>query len=187
MSTKDRSHAVVNNRDYEEASDCKLELLVEINHVVSPQAIDVNWDSWIGTNVPIRSPSFLDNRSYTLRSKCNTLHHLHAFIIGVYNTKDNKQLPLGDLQNFCSLLNNPKILKEMLSKYNICAAPFSAATQHNTDCEGVSCTISGIGFHCHCTQPFSLECWSAVNTAAMKILSVGKGITSAKNKRKNKA
>ncbi|QBN85175.1 nuclear protein UL55-like protein [Phocid alphaherpesvirus 1] len=185
MSTKDKTHADM-NKEYEETLDCKLELLVEINHVVSPQALDVSWGSWISTNTPLKSPSFFDNRSYTLRAKCNTLLHIHAFFIGVYERSSSKQLSLGDLQNFCSILNNPRILSEMLSKCNICVSPFSAATQHNVDRDGVMRTISGIGFHCHCNRPFSIECWTAANTAAVKILSVGRGISAAKDKKNKK-
>ncbi|AII81178.1 ORF4 [Equid alphaherpesvirus 1] len=165
------------------SSDCKLGLLVDISNVVSPLPLDLTWSSWETTSQPARSRSYLNTRTYTIRACCDLQTRLHAFFIGVFEKRDpEKQILLPDLTNFKCILNNPRIMQELATEHSVCSAPFSAATQYDCDEDGEESTINGLCFHCHCKTPFSLECWQAANTAQAKILSVARGITSAKER-----
>ncbi|AVW81768.1 nuclear protein UL55 [Felid alphaherpesvirus 1] len=184
MSTRTRPSEQVDRPEADDTmDDCKIELLANISHVVTPQALDITWGSWLTSNGQERSISFMGTRTYTLRAKCNTILRLHAYLIGVYEKHHcGQQLSLADLRIFCRLLNNPRLLGDLSSKHQICSAPFSAATQHHEDNE-VHSTINAIGFHCHCKNPFSLECWITAHAASTKILSVARGITAVKCKK----
>ncbi|AIL02921.1 nuclear protein UL55 [Equid alphaherpesvirus 3] len=174
-------------RGYGNHGDCRLDLLVDISNVVSPLPLDLVWSSWATTSQPMRSKSYLNMRTYTIRACCDAQTRLHAYFIGVYEKRDcERQLPLSDLRNFCSILNNARILQDLPREHGTCGSPFSAATQYDHNPEGDDSLINGLCFHCHCRQPFSLECWQGATAASAKILSVAKGITSAKEKKANK-
>ncbi|AAC59557.1 nuclear protein UL55 [Equid alphaherpesvirus 4] len=167
------------------SSDCKLGLLVDISNVVSPLPLDLTWSSWETTSQPAKSRSYLNTRTYTIRACCDIQARLHAFFIGVFEKRDpEKQISLPDLINFRSILNNTRIMQELAMEHSVCGAPFSAATQYDCDQDGEETTINGLCFHCHCKTPFSLECWQAANAAQAKILSVARGITSAKERQR---
>ncbi|QPI70114.1 nuclear protein UL55 [Equid herpesvirus 6] len=174
-------------RGYGNGGECRLDLLVDISNVVSPLPLDLVWSSWATTGQPAHSKSHLHMRTYTIRAFCDTQARLHAYFIGVYEKRDcERQVPLSDLRNFCNVLNNPRILQDLPGRHSTCGAPLSAATQYDHSPEGEDSLINGLCFHCHCRQPFTLECWQGATAASAKILSVAKGITAAKEKKTNK-
>uniref|UniRef100_A0AAU0K8A4 UL55 protein n=1 Tax=Anatid alphaherpesvirus 2 TaxID=3080522 RepID=A0AAU0K8A4_9ALPH len=139
----------------------------EVLQVVSPMPLDISCEPGPTSDTPIRSPSFLEPRYYTVRMKCRQKTTAHAYFMGLA-TDPSEEMTTAGAERIARLLNNQKLVMSIPNGADKCDAPFGHATLADHVEEDFFLKIEGIAYHCHCDDKFSSSCWKAAFGAAEK-------------------
>ncbi|AAG27203.1 unknown [Cercopithecine alphaherpesvirus 9] len=147
--------------------DLKPDALAPFTQAVAPLALETTWISATSSHAPTPSPLYGTKRLCALRATCTKPGDVHAYLIGLSHKDKPSEFPLFvDIQNLCKILQCQRLLKEMANYSALCDAPFSAATlQIMLDSGSLGVHLSGVGYHCHCKTPFSVDCWAGAAEA----------------------
>lgn len=151
----------------------------DVWQIITPMAIDVLYDPMVCSDKPLRAPSFLEPRLYTLRIKCRKNSEAHVYFMGLATDPAEEMTDVG-AERIARLLNDQHIVMSIHTCVEKCDAPFSYASLADHLENEYFLKIEGIAYHCHCDNKFSTQCWRSVFAAAEKAASVCKELRATK-------
>ncbi|AFR32500.1 nuclear protein UL55 [Leporid alphaherpesvirus 4] len=165
----------------------------DISHVAAPYCFGPTWRGGDVARTTKLEPACIDNRSCSAGAICDCYKPLHCFFYTVLKDK-NKRMPTSDdLSRFVSLINHEPVLRGLLDKLRPnppCSRPFGVGAIYNRPAVvggDSEYTVSGVTFHCHCKDPFSVSCWKGAAAAAAYMRSASAGGAAARNSERRRA
>nr|ABX57830.1 UL55 [Anatid alphaherpesvirus 1] len=146
-----------------------------VSRIVTPYAIEMFYMPkkkgplcYTKTRGCSRERVVFEQRLFSMNIQCNMETESHIFFCGLILC--NKEEPsAGDVKRLCRVFNDPMAVAGIRTEHRLCNAPYFACVQTDSSIdEPEVLIITGLGYHCHCKEPFSMSCWQGVVSASAR-------------------